>query len=76
MYPYQKVECINTFRFSGDQSHKSNLFSVRLNNSTLTDTQNPRVAGMRKEIRNAIREIVKNVCPANVQLFDVMFTES
>lgn len=40
-YPYQKVECINTFSSSSGQEHKSNIFSVRLKNSAITDTDNP-----------------------------------
>lgn len=76
LYPYQKIECMNSLRFSKSSKHKSNLFSVRFNNSNLIDENNDEVVKVQKEIKNAIREIVKNVCPANVQLFDVMFTGS
>jgi len=85
-YTYQKVEFLTKNKFTNKQNHKSNLFSINIDD--LTEMNENRgddvqtqgddkfsevVSQLRNEIQSAVKEIVSNVTPANTQLFKVFF---
>lgn len=87
--PYQKVETFSPITYNSQTKHKPTMFSVRLNDTGLDEKYDKyeyqrssaeeaeKAIAIRKNIRqditNTIREIAKNVCPAQTQLFDVFF---
>ena len=68
--------------------HKPTAFSVRLNNTHIneleqndTDTEEVHktkellAESLKKDITNTVRDIAKNIAPANTQLFEVYFND-
>ena len=66
------------------------MFSVRLNNTqiqnleNINDFESPEIhnakvmlaESLKKDIENTIRDIAKNIAPANTQLFNVQFNDN
>ena len=84
--PYQKIEFIHPVDFRSNAKHKSNLFNVELSGTGIeTEYAKADEAGRKEtceklkkikfDIVSAIKEIAKNVSPANTQLFDVKFLD-
>lgn len=89
LLPYQKIETYYPISFDPYKRHKSTLFSVRLKGTSLDEANDQYVCdhapaddvdrivtirkNLRRDITNTIREIAKNVCPVQTQLFEVMF---
>ena len=88
MLGYQMVEVVkNINRFESAIKHKSNVFSVVVENSNLAksskseDQMTKSELAMEKykeQLRNSITQFVRNTCegvvPVHTQLFDVQFT--
>lgn len=69
--------------------HKPTVFSVRLSNTHITELEQKNetdpeavyrakkqlAEALKKDIANTIRDIAKNVAPANTQLFEVYFND-
>lgn len=78
-YSYQKLETIRSInRFKSNIRHKSNVYSISIRNTGLNTDYidkgiNDKVAKLKTDIKNNIREIAKQICPVNTQLFDVYF---
>jgi len=75
---YEMVETIESMnRFAPIEGHKSNLYSINIQNAklnstdALTDTQKNNI---KKSINNIIRDITKVTMPLNTQLFNVYWT--
>ena len=77
---YQMVETVkNINKFESAIKHKSNVFSVVVENSNLApvsgDTED--VKKLKKSLREAVTQFVRNTCqsivPVHTQLFDVQF---
>lgn len=79
-YSYPKIETFNPITTGVSNKHKSYFFSVNLVDMAELETRqtdNLSVATYKEKLKfditSSIKEIVKNVCPANTQLFDVYF---
>lgn len=75
---YQKIEEYKPTAVLQPAKHKSNLFSIKIKNLPFADLNgnDEGLQGLQQikhDIKNIIFDIVKNVCPANTQLFDVFF---
>lgn len=72
---YQHIEVIKSMnRFSGKSAKKSNLYSLRITSPMIQAIPSEEVKkNIKQEIMNAVREITKNICPANTQLYDVYY---
>ena len=79
---YQRVEVVkNINRFESSIKHKSNLFSVVVENTNLAEdnsgSRNDEIEKLKKQMRNSISQFVRDTCkgitPAHTQLFDVQF---
>lgn len=72
----------NINRFESSVKHKSNVFSVVVENSNLAEdtssTRNETLEKYKEQLRNSITQFVRNTCqgivPVHTQLFDVQFT--
>ena len=80
-FPHQKVEVLHSMnRFVNTTKHKSNLYSIELHNSNLTngveDTSSIKLlkSKIRQDIQNNVREIANSICPANTQLFNIQYS--
>lgn len=82
MLNYQRVEVVrNINRFESQIKHKSNLFSVVVENTNLGedryDSRNEEIEKLKSHMRNSISKFVRDTCrgitPAHTQLFDVQF---
>ena len=82
MLNYQRVEVVrNINRFESQIKHKSNLFSVVVENTNLAEdnsgSRNDEIEKLKKQMRNSISQFVRDTCrgitPAHTQLFDVQF---
>ena len=82
MLNYQRVEVVrNINRFESQIKHKSNLFSVVVENTNLgedrSDSRNEEIEKLKSHMRNSISQFVRDTCrgitPAHTQLFDVQF---
>ena len=87
--PFQKIEYIYPIDYKSSARHKSNLYSIVVSDTgieqmqNMVDTQNQDNADVQSaasalkrlkfEITTAIRDIARDVAPANTQLFDVKF---
>ena len=80
---YQMVEVVrNINRFESSIKHKSNVFSVVVENSNLapdnSDARDETLEKYKEQLRNSITQFVRNTCegivPVHTQLFDVQFT--
>ena len=80
-YPYQKIEIISQFNNSvAKAKHKANIFSVvlkntKLNTKTGDESLNALKEKIMKDITNSIKDITRNLCPANTHLFNVEFVD-
>lgn len=81
-YPYQKVEYFYPNKMASQAKHKSNLFSIKVNESGLDDDtinnssneQFKRLAvQMKRDIFNGAKALADSIAPANTQLFKVYF---
>ena len=84
---YQMVEVVkNINRFESSVKHKSNVFSVVVENSNLAKSSKDESSMAKSEqefenyksqLRNSITQFVRNACkdivPVHTQLFDVQF---
>lgn len=79
---YQMVETVkNINRFESSIKHKSNVFSVVVQNSNLeedtSDTRNEELEKYKSRLRESVTQFVRNACngvvPVHTQLFDVQF---
>lgn len=76
-YPYQKIEMLGYInKFRQNSSHKSNMFSVQVNGLSLSSNveNKPIVDKLKITIKNTIKQIVKDTCPVNTELFNVYFS--
>ena len=84
--PYQKIEFVYPVDYKTNAKHKTNVFNVELSGTSIdTEMQKAEALDDQKkkdalwrikfDIQSAIREIAKNVSPANTQLFDVKFLD-
>ena len=80
---YQMVEVVkNINRFESSIKHKSNVFSVVIENSNLpedtSDNSDEVLEKYKKQLRDSVTQFVRNTCegivPVHTQLFDVQFT--
>jgi hypothetical protein len=80
---YQMVEVVkNINRFESAIKHKSNVFSVVVENSNLAEdsssTKDDTLEKYKEQLRNSVTQFVRNICegivPVHTQLFDVQFT--
>ena len=78
---YQMVEVVrNINRFESAIKHKSNVFSVVVENSNLAadESGDEEVEKYKSRLRDAITQFVRSTCegvvPVHTQLFDVQFT--
>ena len=80
---YQRVEVVkNINRFESSIKHKSNVFSVVIENSNLaedtSDNSDEVLEKYKKQMRDSVTQFVRNTCegivPVHTQLFDVQFT--
>ena len=80
---FQRVEVVrNINRFESSIKHKSNVFSVVVENSNLapddSDARDETLEKYKEQLRNSITQFVRNTCegivPVHTQLFDVQFT--
>jgi len=86
---YQLVEVVrNINRFESSIKHKSNVFSVLVQNSSLakdpnvdmtnTESNEYKLEKYKESLRNSITQFVRNACedivPVHTQLFDVQFS--
>lgn len=84
---YQMVEVVkNVNKFESSIKHKSNVFSVVVENSNLAkgeevdpdDEKQVKIETYKKHLRDSITQFVRDTCqgivPVHTQLFDVQFT--
>jgi hypothetical protein len=85
---YQMVEVVkNINKFESGIKHKSNVFSVVVENSNLAKSskdekdmtdEEKTLEKYKEQLRNSVTQFVRNVCdgivPVHTQLFDVQFT--
>lgn len=84
---YQMVEVIrNVNRFESSIKHKSNVFSIVVQNSNLAkdnsikddDESGKMLEEFKEKLRNSVTQFVRNTCegivPVHTQLFDVQFS--
>ena len=80
---YQMVEVVkNVNRFESAIKHKSNVFSVVVENSNLaedsSDNADEELEKYKKQLRDSVTQFVRNTCgaiaPVHTQLLDVQFT--
>ena len=79
---YQMVEVVkNINRFESSVKHKSNVFSVVVENTNLVENPNSdddELKQYKQKLRESITQFVRNACqgvvPVHTQLFDVQFT--
>ena len=80
---YQMVEVVkNINRFESSIKHKSNVFSVVVENSNLakdeSSASDETLEKYKEQLRNSVTQFVRDVCegivPVHTQLFDVQFT--
>lgn len=80
---YQMVEVVkNINRFESSIKHKSNVFSVVVENSNLAEdtssNSDEELEKYKKQLRDSVTQFVRNTCegivPVHTQLFDVQFT--
>lgn len=80
---YQLVEVVkNINRFESAIKHKSNVFSVVVENSNLapdnSEYRDDKLETYKEQLRNSVTQFVRNTCegivPVHTQLFDVQFT--
>jgi hypothetical protein len=72
----------NINRFESAIKHKSNVFSVVVENSNLAEdtsaSANETLEKYKKQLRDSVTQFVRNTCegvvPVHTQLFDVQFT--
>lgn len=79
---YQMVEVVKSInRFESSIKHKSNLFSVVVENTNLSEdkssNRDDEIEKLKERMRNSITQFVRDTCrgitPAHTQLFDVQF---
>lgn len=79
---YQMVEVVkNINKFESSIKHKSNVFSVVVENTNLaednSDSRDEEIEKLKEHMRNSISQFVRDTCrgitPAHTQLFDVQF---
>lgn len=79
---YQMVEVVkNINKFESAIKHKSNVFSVVVENSNLapdkSDDADDDLKKYKEQLRNSVTQFVRNICegivPVHTQLFDVQF---
>jgi hypothetical protein len=71
---YDNVEVINSInRIKNLTGHKSNLFSINITNANINSAplSADEITNIKNELSNIIENIVKNVIPANTQLFKI-----
>lgn len=72
----------NINRFESAIKHKSNVFSVVVENSNLapdnSEYRDDKLETYKEQLRNSVTQFVRNTCegivPVHTQLFDVQFT--
>ena len=83
-WPYQKIETFFPIGSRTGNRHKSLFFSINIADvyvegddeeagSDLTAEERKLLNDIKFDITASIKEIAKNVCPANTQLFEVYF---
>jgi hypothetical protein len=78
---YEHIECLKSVnRFGAKASHKTNLYSIEINNlglNTAEQVDNPElkkiVSHLKKSVVNGVRKLCEKVEPGNTQLFNVYF---
>jgi hypothetical protein len=79
-YPFQKIESFIPNNFQTACKHKSNLFSINVENKMVNGLKDVADENgtvlydtVYAEVKNAIKTIAENICPVNTQFFDVYF---
>jgi hypothetical protein len=63
---FQKIETINSInRFKHNTGHKSNLYSIKINNLDIMNETDENVNKIKTDIKNNIRKLCKYVTPVN-----------
>lgn len=78
---YEHIECLKSVnRFGAKSTHKTNLYSIEINNlglNTAEQVNDPElvkiVKHLKKSVINGVRKICEKVEPSNTQLFNVYF---
>jgi hypothetical protein len=75
-YAYEHIERLAGFnRLQPSRLHKSNLFSIRINNSGINESMALSArTNIQKSINNIIEGIIKKIIPAYCQLFKIYYT--
>lgn len=74
---YELVERIRgLYKYKGFEGHKSNIYSIRINNSGLNQsmTNDTVKVKLRQIIEQTILNVVKKLSPAHTQLLDIQYT--
>lgn len=71
---YDNVEVLHSInRIKNNDGHKSNLFSINIQNSNIDSSilSDNEKANIKLGLNNIIESIIKNIIPANTQLFNI-----
>lgn len=74
---YELVERIRgLYKYKGFEGHKSNIYSIRINNSGLNQsmTNDTVKTKLREIIEQTVLNVVKKIAPAHTQLLDIQYT--
>lgn len=74
IHKYDNVETIASInRIKNSDGHKSNLFSINIQNSNIDSSSLSATvkADIKKTLNNLIEGVIKNIVPANTQLFNI-----
>lgn len=81
LYEYEMIERVNgLYKFRSDDGHKSNVFSIRIENSGIKHLVDPTNVKYNQELKellhNSVKKFVQKLIPANTQLWKIQFTGS
>jgi hypothetical protein len=76
LYEYEMIERVKgLYKFKSNDGHKSNIFSIRIENSGLkTLLEDAENLELKKLLIDSVRKFTKKLIPANTQLWKVEFT--
>lgn len=77
-FNFQHIEVLKSMnRFSPSNQHKSNIYSLELVDTGLNDNSNIAESikeKLRQDVKNMVRDMAEQICPADTQLFEVYFS--
>ncbi len=83
--PFQKIELLCPTDYTNNAKHKANIFTVNILSTGIEEVEDEisekdgteqlkmKISQLKTDIHSAIKEIARNICPANTQLFNVYF---